>query len=780
MTDARYGKRAVHNWANLPPEILRLVVANYLAYKPHIYPPSAWLQPEFHYQRNVYECLRDAYDLQRLMRVCPQWYRALINLDFWVAACRKLDRQDTLGRSILTREAQAAALAGSANANANANLRLVRDYHHFHFLSQACCIPCRINRPYSKDGVGSVKTTLATAPFGQVPVCKAHRNNSFCGVCLKDVTLASISDEAQLGKLPESLFENEDFETWPTVHTTCFHCRRDALLRTVVMYSNPALNLFDFIGGPNLDTKDYEARSTVDSFVDMAEGGVNDVINVLLERHWLRANTNLGSLLEQAVASVRYTRAEFEEYESEDEMISDDDEESYDMLQSHEESGVRTLAVTAWARARILDGNWVTPGDIWCVATGQVPADCPWNPSLIPPTVHPVPYSLITSPSNASASLSNSEIEDAMSTEPMSPQQSMHYPAPDQHAPLPSFRFAQLTSNCFRTTFREILLDPMRHIVCRLLVEAQGAHQDPCVRLAKLGMDDILTMLRDERTWYVDSGNGARLMHAIPYVPASTENMAPMTRSLLEGVWREACAPLFQCQCSICDRALRNQGQGQGDRFNVAQPSGIQAALQPTPTVVPSQVPQQRQIILVESNPTMVNDSVQNIQHPSPLNHILDSDAGSPRSRKRGSAELDDPEVLEAILHEEVSPLNTPRKRQRTGEKVEHGDEDATMSSEPDSSADVDSGGGTGPASPANSTGVPSETGLSSSSASDSSSLRSIASNTPLSALAMHSKGRIVVTDFKTAGTRPDSIKVHGYDEETLYDDAEDGVLYLP
>lgn len=236
-----------------------------------------------------------------------------------MGACRKLDRQDILGRSILSRETQAAALVGSANTNTN--LRLVYNYHHFNFVSQTCCLPCRINRPASKDGIGNVKTTLATSPFGQVPVCKSHRNNSFCGVCLKDVSLASLGDHNQLAKVPESLFENEDFETWPTVHTTCFHCRRDALLRTVVFYSNSSINLFDFIGGPNLDTKDYEARSTVDSFVDMAEGGVNDVINVLLERHWLRANTNLASLLDQAVASARYSRAEFEDYESEDEIL---------------------------------------------------------------------------------------------------------------------------------------------------------------------------------------------------------------------------------------------------------------------------------------------------------------------------------------------------------------------------------------------------------------------------------------------------------------------------
>lgn len=185
-----------------------------------------------------------------------------------------------------------------------------------------CCLPCRVNRPLGRDGIGNVKASITTAHFGQVSVCKHHRVNYFCGVCLKDVTLASEGDHGQFAKVPESLFENEDFDTWPSVHTTCFHCRREALLRSVAHYSSTtSIDLFTFIGGPTLEAKDYEARSTIENFVDMAEGGVNDVINVLLERHWLRINTNLGSLLDQAVASARYSRAEIDDYESEDDML---------------------------------------------------------------------------------------------------------------------------------------------------------------------------------------------------------------------------------------------------------------------------------------------------------------------------------------------------------------------------------------------------------------------------------------------------------------------------
>ena len=446
------------------------------------------------------------------------------------------------------------------------------------------------------------------------------------------------------------------------------------------------------------------------------------------------------------------------------------------MLQSQEEGGVRTLAVSAWARARILDGNWVTPGDIWCVTTGQVPPDSPWNPSLPPPTVHPVPYSLQTTPSNESTSLSNSEIDDAMSAEPRSPShQSLHYPTTDPHTPIPSLRYAQLTSNCFRSTFRDILLDPMRHIVCRLMIEAQAVNQDPCVRLAKLDMDEVLAMLRDERTWYVDSGNGARLMHAIPYVPASTHNMAPITRTLLDGVWREACAPLFQCRCSICDRALRNQGQG--GRSNVAQSVVMQAPPQPPPVVIPSHEPS-RDIVLVRDEPMPASSPTLDAGHPSPPTVAPSSDAGSARSRKRSSAEIDDDEVPSSIIEPHVSPSSMPRKRRRTNGT--HADEDAAMISEPDSPVDADSMEGTRPGSPANSTGVPSETSLSGSSASDSSSLRSVSSNAPLFALPTVDKPRIAVNELKSGELRAEAIKVHGYDEETMYDDVDDGVVYLP
>lgn len=255
----------------------------------------------------------------------------MIHSDFWAAACKVLDRQGLLRPKDFD-------IGGAAAAAATG--RTVRDYNHFCFLFQTCCLPCRINRPKTLDGIGSVKTVLSSVPFGYIPVCKSHRSVPFCGVCLMDYAIASRGDHNQLARVPESLFQNEDLDTWPGIHTTCFHCRRDALLKTVAAYSTEKVDLFSFIGGESLESEDYEARSTVDSFVEMAEGSINEVINVLLERHWLHANTSLDSFLAQAVASVKFVRSNVSRvegieagYESEEEMLRYDSPSSTSVLQ---------------------------------------------------------------------------------------------------------------------------------------------------------------------------------------------------------------------------------------------------------------------------------------------------------------------------------------------------------------------------------------------------------------------------------------------------------------
>ncbi|KDR69868.1 hypothetical protein GALMADRAFT_214931 [Galerina marginata CBS 339.88] len=46
-----------------------------------------------------------------------------------------------------------------------------------------------------------------------------------------------------------------------------------------------------------------------------------------------------------------------------------------------------------------------------------------------------------------------------------------------------------------------------------------------------------------------------RLLSKIPYVPVTTAHMPHYSMEALKAAWREACAPLYHCCCSICERA---------------------------------------------------------------------------------------------------------------------------------------------------------------------------------------------------------------------------------
>ena len=41
------------------------------------------------------------------------------------------------------------------------------------------------------------------------------------------------------------------------------------------------------------ESPDWEASQTIDALIEMGEGPITDVINVALEKHWLRSNTKL-------------------------------------------------------------------------------------------------------------------------------------------------------------------------------------------------------------------------------------------------------------------------------------------------------------------------------------------------------------------------------------------------------------------------------------------------------------------------------------------------------
>jgi len=433
------------------------------------------------------------------------------------------------------------------------------------------------------------------------------------------------------------------------------------------------------------------------------------------------------------------------------------------MLQSHEDGGVRADAISAWARSRILDGKWITPIDMWFADNGQLPTNCDWDPATPPPTVHPTPHSFESPPLNPSAGLEG-DGPDSEPTEPV-----FHYPRSERIAPFPSFRFAQMVSACFRTAFQEILYKPLQSIVSYLYDEALATKQDPYTRLATLSVDDLLTLLRDERAWYFDQGRGARLPHSIPFIPTSTSNMAPMTLTLLQELWREVCEPVFACRCTICIRALeKERSRRSGGVTHLPLPPNAVLPLQQE-VVVKSQEPTARQIGLVETNEMETEEILNNeedllISAASPRSV---SSAPTSVSRKRRSAELDDLDTGE-VPPSSIAESDSPRKRQRTTIKSNGKTDDAIMS-EPESPLLTDSHDSTAPASPAHSVSDAER----SSSASDSSSLRSIRSGEPLTTLMNLEGGRssAVVLDSKKSA---DKVQIHHQDED-LY--GQDGVV---
>jgi hypothetical protein len=134
-------------------------------------------------------------------------------------------------------------------------------------------------------------------------------------------------------------------------------------------------------------------------------GSIVDIISLAKEQWWQRRNTRL--LLQQALAAARFARGggaiEYRrngDYGSlevaEEEQEEEDDEDDPELMQPTEEPGVPDLALGDWARARILDGYWFSPADIWYQYF------IPGQPAVVP-AIHPCPWTRERSSSNASS-----------------------------------------------------------------------------------------------------------------------------------------------------------------------------------------------------------------------------------------------------------------------------------------------------------------------------------------------------------------------------------------
>lgn len=391
--------------------------------------------------------------------------------------------------------------------------------------------------------------------------------------------------------------ENEDEETWPGIDTTCRSCRSEWLWQRIAT----SLRDREAVGGPRFvppgcptnlfssskkksiisiprhppakyASADWETRQTVDAFIDLGEGSIADVLSVARGKFWLRSQTKMPELMEQAVAATRWTGENMDVQVSpsissrsqhlstvphssssvvsspdmarsdrtgcspvnstsasspspysaqrsrspsprslgSSEYEGSEEEEDPELLSLTEDAGgVRELAVSDWARSRILDGHWCSPADQWYgyawPAGGGVRdpgEETESEPDLDEevregnfvrriarvPAVHPCPWTL----PEVSSTRTSDDLDD---THPRSATVRAHAP--------PSFTLCEQAYRAYQKQLRLILFPAMSNLVRRFVIEAScGRGTDPPIRIAKMDLEEVLEGLRDPGVWF--------------------------------------------------------------------------------------------------------------------------------------------------------------------------------------------------------------------------------------------------------------------------------------
>ncbi|KIK56308.1 hypothetical protein GYMLUDRAFT_76221 [Collybiopsis luxurians FD-317 M1] len=471
------GKVTNRSWAQLPEELVR-VIATYYIWDISVsnYCPDQWQQRVFWQNRMVYTALRDAQEVERFMSICPQWGAAMESHMFWMHAIALIDPHDTM-----------AANAWIRNNNSSAPPVRASPFQHFRTVTRFSCFVCRINSPNSMQGLGNAKRLVYTPYLGYCGVCRDHDRTAtaYCGLCFRERQTAEIERQSNPYFLAGCL-ENEDLDMWPNVEATCRSCRSEWLWRSAC-----SQNIKDAVGGQRFRIDDWEAKNTVDNFIDLAEGRIADVLMVARERHWIRTHTKLGDMLSQALAASRFdgreerfaAAARGEDTEMDLSDPEDDDEDDYELAQLTEDSGIRDLALGDWARNRILDGFWISPGDQWW---GHIHPDHPWDKVR---AQHPCPWTV-----EEDEPMETGDEESAIDEHPKLATVKETIP--------PSHPLCEQSFRAFQKQMRILLLPAMKNVVRRLVIECGADGIDPAIRATRMNLEDVMKELRDEATWF--------------------------------------------------------------------------------------------------------------------------------------------------------------------------------------------------------------------------------------------------------------------------------------
>lgn len=228
---------------------------------------------------------------------------------------------------------------------------------------------------------------------------------------------------------------------------------------------------------------DWETRNVVDTFIDNGEGTISEVLCTARERLWLKQNTRMRDMLDQALAASRLN----DEYEGNIPDTDDEEEDEEVILMQMEEDGVRDIALGDWARSKIMDGHWISPADVYYrhfvpTKSTHVPAihPCPWSRDL---------SSSIDSPISGTDDDSKEEEHPKLST--------VMGEVP------PTYGLCEQSLMVYRKQLREILGPAMRNLVRKIVIECAnpcygGSIEDPVQKVNKMSLEDVLRELREE------------------------------------------------------------------------------------------------------------------------------------------------------------------------------------------------------------------------------------------------------------------------------------------
>lgn len=192
-----------------------------------------------------------------------------------------------------------------------------------------------------------------------------------------------------------------------------------------------------------------------------------------------------------------------------------EEEEDPELLSLTEDAGgVRELAISDWARTRILDGHWCSPADQWYgfawPAGGgvrdageetesepdpneELREGCTVRRTTRVEAVHPCPLTI--SSSSPSFSLPSSPTSETDDIHPRSSTVRAQVP--------PSFALCEQAFRAYQKQLRLILLPPMNNLVRKFVIEySSGIAGDPAVRAARMDLEEVLAELRAPGVWF--------------------------------------------------------------------------------------------------------------------------------------------------------------------------------------------------------------------------------------------------------------------------------------